>query len=46
MSGEPYKPVKEGGGCSFKCFRIHHERVSMYAYSDSLMTNLLKYYSV
>ena len=46
MGGAPYKPVNEGGGCSFKCFRVHHERVSMYAYSDSLPTNLLKYCSV
>ena len=40
MGGAPYKPVKEGGGCSFKCFRMKEQpcTYTVYAYSDSLPT--------
>ena len=45
MGGTPYRPVKEGGRVLFfSVSAFNHERAPMYAYSNSLPTNLLKYW--
>ena len=45
MGGAPYKPAKEGMGALLSVPAFNHERAPMYAYSDSLPTNSLKYWT-
>ena len=36
MGRAPYKPAKEGGGCSLSDSTFNHERAPMHSYSNSL----------
>ena len=42
MGRAPYKPAKEGVGALLCVSTFNHKRAAMYAYSDPLLSSLLK----
>ena len=45
MGGAPYKSAKNGGGFSLNASAFNHKLAPMYVKSDSLPTNMLKYWT-
>ena len=45
MGGSPYKLANKESGHSFKCSAFNYKRAIMYAYSNTLPTNSLEYWT-